>query len=93
MELALVLVFVLIPLLIGIADIGRAYYEHLAVVHAADVGARWATLSGQEQAEQTRHSSALAARQAQDSSAPAGGELRSRCRLARVRARSRISAR
>src|SRR5437867_7507878 len=48
-ELALVLIFVLMPLLIGIADIGRAYFEHLAVVHAANVGARWATLTGQQQ--------------------------------------------
>src|SRR5439155_11074879 len=29
--------------------VGRAYYEHLAVTHAANVAARWATLTGTEQ--------------------------------------------
>jgi hypothetical protein len=31
-------------LLAGIADVARIYSEHLAVVHAAAVGARWVTL-------------------------------------------------
>src|SRR5689334_7458905 len=39
-ELAIVAIFILLPLLIGIADITRAYFEHLAVVDAANVGAR-----------------------------------------------------
>lgn len=43
-ELALVVTLVLVPLLIGVADIARAYYEHLAVAHAANVAARWQTL-------------------------------------------------
>ena len=48
-ELALVLIFLLIPLLIGLAEIVRAYHEHLAVVHAANVSARWATLTSSQQ--------------------------------------------
>src|SRR5437763_16427912 len=48
-ELVILAVFILIPLLAGIADITRAYFEHLAVVHAANVSARWATLSSSEQ--------------------------------------------
>jgi Flp pilus assembly protein TadG len=48
-ELALVFIFILLPLLIGLADLGRAYYEHLAVTHAANVGARWLTLSPTQQ--------------------------------------------
>ena len=48
-ELVILALFVLIPLLAGIGDITRAYFEHLAVVHAANVSARWATLSSSEQ--------------------------------------------
>src|SRR5438045_8678814 len=48
-ELVILALFILIPLLAGIADITRAYFEHLAVVHAANVSARWATLSSSEQ--------------------------------------------
>src|SRR5438552_10058938 len=48
-ELAIVALFILVPLLIGIADITRAYFEHLAVVDAANVGARWTTLSSTQQ--------------------------------------------
>src|SRR5438270_739138 len=49
-EFALVLVFLLIPLLVGLADVARIYWEQLAVVHAAEMGARWATLSPDQQA-------------------------------------------
>lgn len=42
-ELALVISFLAL-LLVGIADVARIYSEHLAVVHAAGVGARWLTL-------------------------------------------------
>src|SRR5213076_1271577 len=42
-ELALV-GMLLVLLLAGIADVARIFSEHLAVVHAAGVGARWATL-------------------------------------------------
>src|SRR4051812_49916631 len=42
-ELAIVFTFLAL-LLAGIADVARIYSEHLAVVHAAAVGARWATL-------------------------------------------------
>lgn len=48
-ELAIVAIFILVPLLVGIADITRAYFEHLAVVDAANVGARWTTLSATQQ--------------------------------------------
>src|SRR5436190_21933700 len=48
-ELAIVAIFILIPLLVGIADITRAYFEHLAVVDAANVGARWSTLNSNQQ--------------------------------------------
>jgi hypothetical protein len=48
-EFVLVLFFLLVPLLIGLADVARAYSEHLAVVHAANLGARWATLSQDQQ--------------------------------------------
>jgi hypothetical protein len=44
-EFALVLVFIILPLLLGIADIARIFYEHLAVTNAANVGARWGTLA------------------------------------------------
>ncbi|MFL5734074.1 MAG: TadE family protein [Chloroflexia bacterium] len=42
-ELALVFTFLAL-LLVGIADVARIYSEHLAVAHAAGVGARWMTL-------------------------------------------------
>src|SRR6476619_5310585 len=42
-ELAIIFTFLAL-LLAGIADVARIYSEHLAVVHAASVGARWATL-------------------------------------------------
>src|SRR4051812_49358051 len=48
-ELAIVALFILVPLLVGIADITRAYFEHLAVVDAANVGARWSTLNSNQQ--------------------------------------------
>src|SRR5438034_1313793 len=48
-ELVFLALFLLIPLLAGITDITRAYFEHVAVVHAANVSARWATLSSSEQ--------------------------------------------
>ena len=43
-ELALLISFLLL-LLVGVADVARIYGGHLAVVHAAGVGARWTTLS------------------------------------------------
>ncbi len=43
-ELALI-VTLLVLLLVGVADVARIYGEQLAVVHAAGVGARWATLT------------------------------------------------
>ena len=48
-ELAIVFVFLLLPVLIGIADLGRILSEQLAVVNAARVGARWVTLTGAQQ--------------------------------------------
>src|SRR4051794_10712008 len=42
-ELAIIITF-LAAVLVGIVDVARIYSEHLAVVHAAGVGARWATL-------------------------------------------------
>src|SRR5205085_12300790 len=42
-ELAIIISFLTL-VLVGIADVARIYSEHLAVVHAAGVGARWATL-------------------------------------------------
>src|SRR4051812_27099266 len=42
-ELAIIFTFLAL-LLAGIADVARIYSEHLAVVHAAGVGARWLTL-------------------------------------------------
>src|SRR5436190_7650092 len=42
-ELAIVISFLAL-LLVGVADVARIYSEHLAVVHAAGVGARWLTL-------------------------------------------------
>ena len=47
-ELALVVVFLML-LLVGVADVARIYAGHLAVVNAAGVGARWATLSPSQQ--------------------------------------------
>ena len=47
-ELALVVVFLML-LLVGVADVARIYAGHLAVVNAAGVGARWATLSASQQ--------------------------------------------
>ncbi len=44
-EFALVFIFIFIPVLIGLADVARTYYEHLAVVNAAKVAARWAGLT------------------------------------------------
>jgi Flp pilus assembly protein TadG len=48
-EFALVLIFLLVPLLLGVAEIARAYYEHMSVLNAANVAARWATLTGSQQ--------------------------------------------
>ncbi|MEO8286208.1 MAG: TadE/TadG family type IV pilus assembly protein [Chloroflexota bacterium] len=42
-ELALAAMF-LVLLLVGVADVARIYSEHLSVVHAAGVAARWNTL-------------------------------------------------
>src|SRR5688500_3546054 len=47
-EMALVVVFLML-LLVGVADVARIYAGHLSVVHAAGVGARWATLSPRQQ--------------------------------------------
>src|SRR4051812_35653525 len=47
-ELALIFAL-LLALLVGVADIVRAYSEHLAVVHAANSAARWATLNTTQQ--------------------------------------------
>ena len=43
-ELALGMIF-LVLLLVGVADVARIYSEHLAVVDAAGVAARWSTLA------------------------------------------------
>ena len=48
-ETALVIVFLLL-LLVGVADVARIYAGHLQVVHAAGVGARWATLTADQKA-------------------------------------------
>ncbi len=50
-EFALVMVFLLIPLLVGLIDVARVYSEQLAIVNAAKTGARWAVLSPDQQAD------------------------------------------
>lgn len=47
-ELAFALILMSL-LLVGVADVARIYSEHLAIVHAAGVGARWATLPSNQQ--------------------------------------------
>lgn len=49
-EFALVMTLLLVPLLVGLADVARIYGEQLAVVNAAKVAARWVTLSPRQQA-------------------------------------------
>lgn len=48
-ELALIFVFVLLPLLVGVVEVARIFYEQLAVVNAAGVGARWSVLTSNQQ--------------------------------------------
>jgi Flp pilus assembly protein TadG len=40
-ELALVMFFVLVPLLAGVADLGRAFYSYIAITNGAREGARY----------------------------------------------------
>ena len=58
-ELALILTL-LVLLLVGVADVARIYGQQLAVVHAAGVGARWATLTP-EQRDRSGYSNICAA--------------------------------
>jgi len=52
-ELALIF-SLLVLLVVGVADVARIYAGHLSVVHAAGVGARWATLT-QAQRDQSAY--------------------------------------